>query len=64
MYWNGLQEEANEYEQERAERIARNRAKLMELNLPHLAAQIAPKAKAPTNAPRGLKARRKEVHAG
>lgn len=49
----------NEYEQRRADQIARNRERLLALNLPALAAQVAPaKPAAPS---KGLKARKKEV---
>ena len=55
------QEELNDFERERAEHIARNRARMQELQLPYLANAIAPQPKKPSTAPRGLKARKKEV---
>ena len=60
--YNTLQEEdLNDYERQRAEQIARNKARLKELNLLTLAAEVAPHPKAPT-AMRGLKAKRKQVN--
>ena len=57
---DALQE--NEYEQQRAEQIARNRERLMELGLPHLAARAVPvKPTAPVTAAKGLKAKKKSV---
>ncbi|KAK9799849.1 hypothetical protein WJX73_009741 [Symbiochloris irregularis] len=57
---SGASQVVNEYEQRRAEQIARNRERLMALNLPALAAQVAPPKPARSTVARGLKARKKE----
>ena len=59
--WCPRQEEAeNEYERQRRQQIARNQARMLELELPSLAAQMKPQPKSAFK-PRGVAARKRTL---
>lgn len=59
--WSEPEEGEVDYEKQRQELIARNRARMAELNLPSLAAQLIPQPKKKPAAQKGVRAKKKEV---
>ena len=62
--WSEPEEGEVDYEKQRQALIARNQARMAELNLPTLAAQFLPKPKKKPATQKGVKSRKKEVPAG
>ena len=59
--WSEPEEGEVDYEKQRQALIARNQARMAELNLPTLAAQLLPKPKKKPPTQKGVKSRKKEV---